>query len=417
MRYGPAMTALGGVIGCIFAAGCPKPSDNASCAPPALIFGLDRHWEERTTYPGVGDGRLIITNNGEDRVSILDLAAISDASQAEIVRVPVGTNPVELEGPHHAAMDPNGEYYYVGISNYVLGSGSGPHGSHGSGSADGYVLKYRAADNVLVGSARVDPNPGDLTLTRDGKTIYVTHFDLLRIRTAGDDPEKAKTRLGIIDAETMTRKAMIPLCPAAHGVRLSPDDKVAYAACYSDDLAIVKLDDPSYPVQIVKVAPDAGSLFDRKHEPYAIAVSPSGTDVWISAPKSQKLLVYDVMAGRMEPQRTVELRGQPIFGAFTADGSTLYMATQHGDGIAAIDPHTSQMRRLPIVFPPFRCTLPHQFTLTPDEHFGLLVCEGDHVTPGTLVVLDMTDGGGRYHHHVEVGVFPDYVGILRRPQR
>jgi len=31
----------------------------------------------------------------------------------EVARVPVGLIPVELEGPHHAAIEPAGEFYYV----------------------------------------------------------------------------------------------------------------------------------------------------------------------------------------------------------------------------------------------------------------------------------------------------------------
>src|SRR5688500_14794765 len=138
---------------------------------PELVFALPEgeHWRDTRVHPGVGGGRVLVTNNLSDSVSVLDLGMVGQPGLAEIARVPVGRTPVEREGPHHVTADPSGEHYYVGISNYVPGTGSGPHGVHGAGTADGHVMKIRAADNLTVASARVDRNPGDVRLTADGR--------------------------------------------------------------------------------------------------------------------------------------------------------------------------------------------------------------------------------------------------------
>jgi hypothetical protein len=41
----------------------------------------------------------------------------------------------------------------------------------------------------------------------------------------------------------------------------------------------------------------------------------------------------------------------------------------------------------------------------------LLVCEGDRVSPGTFVVLDLE---GRGEHVVPVGLYPDDLAVLPR---
>ncbi|MGZ3458737.1 MAG: YncE family protein, partial [Archangium sp.] len=236
---------------------------------PELSYSIAQPWPSRGELPAIGSGRIVVTNSMDDTVSLMDdLDTLGSPDWGELARVPVGLNPVELEGPHHAAMSPRADFYYVGLSNYVPGSGSGPHGAHGTGTADGYCLKLDAKDNHLVGSARVDRNPGDLIISADGHTLYQTHFDLLKITEvakAGGSESDMDARLAILDADSMERKAMVTVCPAPHAVRLSPDEKRAYVACISDEVAVVQLDDPNHPVTHIQVTSDAGTALIPKY--------------------------------------------------------------------------------------------------------------------------------------------------------
>lgn len=385
---------------------------------PELEYGTDQAWPAPAPLPPIGPaGRLVITNNLDDTLSLLDLDTISSADWKELARIPVGLNPVEQEGPHHSAASPDGAFYYVGISNYVPGSGSGPHGNHGSGTADGYCLKLDSATNRLVGSVRVDPNPGDVIISKDGRTLYQTHFDLVKIATVakrGGTEQEMYSRLAIIDAETMTLKEMVSVCPAPHAVRLSADEHRAYIACWSDEVAIVDLVQPGHPVTRIKVAANAGNAVAPTNEPYALTMSPTTGAVWVSSLSSRSVQYLDPATLTMDPARTVgppDLTGAPMFGAFTPDGRTLYMPYQSEDTIAVIDPATSHVQgKIPLE--PSGCLNVHQVSLTPDERYLLAVCEGDHIGPGTFHVVDLAEK--KVVKTVQVGVFPDSVTLVRR---
>jgi DNA-binding beta-propeller fold protein YncE len=265
-----------------------------------------------------------------------------------------------------------------------------------------------------VSSVRVDRNPGDLILSADGRTLYQTHFDLMKVQDAAKsgitDERKMDARLAILDAETMTRKAMVPVCPAPHAVRLSPDEKRAYVACMSDEVAVVRLDTEGYPVTRIKVAQNAGSALAPRHEPYALTVSPTDGSVWVSAMKSRAVHVLDPESLTMRSS-SLGLPGAPMFGTFSADGRTLYQPYQGVDAVAVINAATSAVtREIPLA--PSGCLNVHQIELTPDGRHGLAVCEGDHQGPGTLHVVDLA--AGTVVKTVTLGLFPDSVGILRR---
>jgi DNA-binding beta-propeller fold protein YncE len=392
---------------------CTRPDQGPLVVPP-LEYGHESAWPSKTELPPLGSGRIVVTNSLDDTVSLLPLDGLGSEPWGELARVPVGLNPVELEGPHHAAFSPEGDVYYVGLSNYVPGGGSGPHGSHGGGTVDGYALKLDARDNRLLGSVRVDRNPGDLILSADGKTLYQTHFDLVKIQEVarrGGPESEMNARLAIIDAATMTRKRMVTVCPAPHAVRLSPDERRAYVACISDEVAVVQLDAADFPVTRVKVAANAGNAVTTRHEPYAMTVSPTSGAAWVSSVKSRAVHYLDPRTLKMVPERTVYLRGAPMFGTFSSDGRTLYLPYQGIDALAVIDAETSVVRR-EIELAPAGCLNVHQVELTPDERHALAVCEGDHQGPGSLLVVDLQ--AGTVVKTVALGVFPDSVGILRR---
>jgi DNA-binding beta-propeller fold protein YncE len=386
---------------------------------PELEYGTDAPWPAPASLPPIGPaGRVVITNNLDDTLSLLDLDTMDSPNWGELARIPVGLNPVELEGPHHTVASPDGAFYYVGISNYVPGSGSGPHGAHGAGTKDGYCLKLDSTTNRLVGSVRVDPNPGDVIVSKDGRTLYQTHFDLVKIRDVakrGGTEQEMYSRMAILDAETMTRKEMVSVCPAPHAVRLSLDGRRAYVACWSDEVAIVELEQPGRPVTRVKVGPNPGTAVTPRYEPYALTVSPTTGAVWVSSLANRggryEVQYLDPATLSMDPNRTVYLDGPPLFGTFSSDGRTLYMPYQNEDAIAIIDAATSGVQgRIPLA--PSGCLNVHQVELTPDERHALVVCEGDHVGPGTFHVVDLA--AKQVVKTVQVGIFPDSVAIVRR---
>src|SRR6185312_11288144 len=222
------------------------------CSQP-VSFPADSNWPSPAIQPFVHQARFAVTDNLSDELSYVD-----PIQPTLLGNVPVGDVPVELEGPHHIAASPDGKYLYYNLSNYVPGTGSGPHGSHGTGTVPGSVVKLDAMTNEKVGEVLVDRSPGDVILSKDGKTAYISHYDLLRLTsalTAGVNlPDAAYSDVAIVDTDAMTRLAMIPVCATAHGEGLSLDGNTLYVTCANgDELAIVDVTDRNHPSVTTRV--------------------------------------------------------------------------------------------------------------------------------------------------------------------
>jgi DNA-binding beta-propeller fold protein YncE len=399
----PTLRAL--AIAALSVAGCSNnvsfPKDNSQ-------------WPARAIPSWASQARFAVTDNMSDLLSFVSPSAHPPQHFGD---EPVGDNPVELEGPHHIAASPDGKFLYVNLSNYVPGSGSGPHGSHGTGTVPGSLLKLDARSGQKLGEIGVDRSPGDVILSADGKTAYVTHYDVLRLQaqvTANAAPETGYSDLAIVDTDTMARLSMIPICPTAHGEGLSADGKTLYAVCaLSDELVAVDVSDRSHPKVLTKVfvGPTPGVPLNPSYAPYALAVSPTDGLVWISDNKGD-LRVFDPSTMMMDPNKVILLGDVVMFGSFTKDGKTLYVARQQdGDWVSRIDIATVKQRGAALPLPADTCLNAHAVQLSPDEQSLIVVCEGDHVKiTGSIAYVDTQAfalvGG------VRVGMFADGAAWL-----
>ena len=378
------------------------------CGDDKVVFDVDDPWNEQGDWPGIGDGKVMVTNSGDDSLTFLDPATLEPTYTASTGRIPA-----EREGPHHGAALPDGSRYFVGISNYVPGSGSGPHGSHGTGAVRGYLLGYDTSDNALVGDVLVDRSPGDVRITPDGAFVLQSHFDLVSIveaAQAGEDPRLLESPLAVTDSSTLERIAMIPLCPAGHGVGVAPDGSAAYVACWgSDELAVVTLgNSPSDDAEVTRipVGPGGGDPTDPLYGPYAATVSPDGGEVWVSNLEGRSLSVYEVESGTFDQDRFVSLAGGALFASFSADGSRLYVPVQTPDALVTVDPATGTVVHT-LSLQSSMCRAPHGTLLVADGVLGL-VCEGDHMGPGTVVRISLANPDAPVpEESFEVGVYPD----------
>src|SRR5256885_2619259 len=294
-------------------------------------FGADR------PAPGPLNGLFLTTDNGSDLLS-----AVDPATRHVRFSIPVGFIPVELEGPHHLVADPAGKFVYINLSEAVAGSGTGPHGSHGTGTIPGFVLKLSTKDGTQVAFAQVDPNPGDLTISPDGKTIYVTHYDLVKLgKMTPANPRLGDSNLVVIDTASMNVTKRVPLCPAAHGVRLTPDGKTLYSTCGADEIAIVNLSDPTL-TPTLKLLPNLTETPTCTRCPSALTIAPDAT-VWVSslgpgagtANGNGGIDIYDPASGNFTTVRPPDfLHGPALFAAFqrTAASYLAYVPEQNPAG-------------------------------------------------------------------------------------
>lgn len=402
--------ALAGLVPC----GCPLDPANL----PELVFDVDVKdaWPTPSLAraPAAGEGRVIVTNNLDDTVSVVDLDALLLGEPATLAQVPVGFVPVEREGPHHVAADAAGEFYYLAISNFVPGSGSGPHGQHGSGTADGHIMKMRVEDNTLVASVRIARNPGDVRLTPDGRMLLASHFDLLRVIDAAQNgiasgPE-LDSQLAIVDPVTMTRTALVASCPAAHGIGITPDSRHAIMSCISDEVAIVDLVDEAHPVTRVVLLDEPGTAALPTCFPYAVTMD--GDTAWASCFNGGALIAVDVAAKARDGRTFQLLGGVGMFGD-VRDG-VMAVAHQDQDGVTFIDSSVPELLSFRL-FSRDECLRPHVARWSEAGTEVLVVCEGDQSSPGTLIVLDAASPHDILARET-LGIFPDDIAVARRPQ-
>jgi DNA-binding beta-propeller fold protein YncE len=383
------------------------------CSTPISFPATGSQWPTPTEPAFVHQARFALTQNLSDKIDFIEAT-----QPMELGSIPVGDIPVELEGPHHLVASPDGKYIYFNLSNYVPGTGSGPHGSHGTGTALGSLVKLDAVTQQKVAEVLVDRSPGDVILSRDGSTAYVTHYDLLRLQQqlAQNLPAaKAYSDVAVVDTATMTRLAMIPVCVTAHGEGLSKDEKTLYVSCaQSDQIAVLDVSVRAKPVVklVIPVGPTPVAVpgsTNPSYGPYALAVSPKDGTVWLSDNNSGDVRVFDPATMAMDPNKVVNVDGVAMFADFSADGGFVYVPHQGDNKLSRID--TTTLARTDLALPMESCLNPHAIRQTPDFSVGVVVCEGDHVKiPGSVVYVTMQSFS--IAGFVQLDMFPDGAAWL-----
>jgi hypothetical protein len=346
-------------------------------------------------------GRIVTTNNGDDTLSVLE--PLTPSAPA---RVPVGANPLEIEGPRRLSVDPRGRFVYVNLEMPSDHGHAGPHHGHGARTPNrGLVVKLDAFSGRPQASVLVDSAPGASVLSADGRTLFVTHYDLPRWGAVppGGDPRQGDSSLVVIDTERMTVNGRVAICPAANGVGLARDGRTLYATCGSDEIAVVDLAGPSLAVRRVPLGPPPPPIACEIC-PYALAVAPDDL-VWVSnlGPSTGftgrgSVMVFDPRLGEggaLDPGRTLSFRGSPMFPSFApaADGYEVYLPEQSAleSWIRVFTPGGRGQpgrERASIALAPTDCVRAHMLHVTTTLG-GHLVCEGDNVAPGSFVWLDL----------------------------
>lgn len=374
------------------------------------IYSSASPWPTRSFMPPDTNGWYVVTNNLDDTLSFIDPASMTTG-----IKLPVGINPVELEGPHHLTVSSDGQYVLMGLGEIFPTNASGPHGSHGSGSVPGYLMKVRVSDGKQVGQVRVDRNPGDIVLSPDGSKAYVSHFDVKRIldqTQAGGTEESKWSGIAVVDIATMTREALVMICPAEHGMAVTPDGTTMYVACYGGDtIAKVDLTQATLPSTIIPAGPNPQELPNNQlYQPYAVTLSSDAQIAWISCWASGDIRPLHLATGVVDTANAVVVGGYPAFG--DRWGREMIFARQSGtpgifdDHLLVIGSNGNLIGNLTLS--PTQCKNAHAaMDLRNDPDRALLVCEGDHINPGTLLKIDLPTLA--VLSTAQLGVFPDGV--------
>ena len=354
----------------------------------------------------------VVSNQGSDSVSLLDLTTSKVLGSA-----PVGRDPVDNDGPHHLVGDRARGFVYVGLGYPASSIDPGPHAEHGGAPRPGFVQKLSLTDLRKVGEVRVNPNLGDMALSDDGRRLVVSHFDLRLAELPAANVVDKGANLAVIDPDTIQPSGaggarFVRVCVAPNGIALSPESgRTAYVACYGEDsLAIVDLDDASAPIERIPVGATPGPVGKPLYGPYSVARSPFAKLLAVTNIESKEVGIFD-RATKAFRSNTIHAGGAPWSAVWSDDESTLFVPTQSPDALVVIEVSSGTITRRRAF--DASCQKPHHVAFSSDRATLYVTCEGDHTTQGAIVALDPTTLDTKASF--PVGVFPDRMAVLRAP--
>jgi DNA-binding beta-propeller fold protein YncE len=384
---------------------------SAACNGEAHVVRTYDAYDGSAPYPNTrpavalpaGDFALV-PSSGADRLTVVDLGA-----RRVLAQVPIGRNPVVLDGPHQIVADMKKRVAYVVYAYPATVEAAGNH-SHGSSQRNGWVQTLALDDLRATGEVEVDANPGEIALSDDGRRLVVTHFDLTSALAVDTPIESRRSTLALIDPDAVQpfgtpQPDTLLVCVAPHGVALSrPDAKTAFVACFGEDaIAVVDLSDVHAPVLRVPVGEGAG--------PYGVALSPNGARLAIGTRGAKDLRFLDVASRTMEAL-VIPAAGETYVPAWSPDGAGVYLPTRALDTVSLVDAKTGASKKQR-VFAASECVAPMEVARGTDASVVHVVCEGDAQTPGVLLTVDAETLETRAR--VEVGSFPGRPFVGRGP--
>ena len=356
----------------------------------------------------IRSGALVafVTNSFSDTISVVDLETRSVVAQR-----PVGRSAVDVDGPHHLAIDEARGEILVPLSYPAATASPGRHAAHASSERSGYVQRLRLRDLAILGEQRIDPNPGDVIFDARTRTLVVSHFNL----TAAFARDAGETRGTLAWFQVPTEAgtplpspAKVPTCRAPHGLVGSADGLSFFVACYGDD-AVAKVSATSF--EVLALWPvGSGTLVGRvTYGPYSVALSPDGLRLAVGCTDSKDVRMLDASSGRL--LATLPTDGAAFFPRWEVAGAALAVPVQAPDEVLLFDEASANVFvRRPTIRLDERCLKPHEVHPL-DGASMAVVCEGDHVASGTIAFFtDMA-----LTTSVPVGVYPDRMVPLRWP--
>lgn len=363
---------------------------------------------ERPTPKKLPSGKmLLVSNSGSDTISFVD-----PATRAVVLELSSGLDPVDLDGPHHLGYDATSRELVTVFSYPAPPIVPGPHAAHGSSARPGRLVRVDLARQVVLGVSGVDPNPGDVVLSEDGRRVVVSHFDLkLALDNQGKSVDEMRARVMAFDRAAIGSSSIDPVrlrvCVAPHGVALSrPDGRYGFVACYGEDsIAVVDFDEKKI-VARTPLGPSTGAPGAPVYGPYSAVLSPDGKRLHVGNTVSRSLTVLGVDGATVTPLVDLPLQGAAYFGWFV-DGSFL-VPTQGPDRLVRVTEGLDVAGFVPLP----TCKAPHEVAPAgPGE--VVVVCEGDHVGNGKLVFVRTSDLA--VVGEATVGVYPDRAVLVDLP--
>ena len=363
----------------------------------------------RPSFENQGRTLGYVSNGDSDSLSIVDLDGM-----VELGRVPIGLDPVGLDGPTHFAIDRARGILYLALAYPRTGS-IGPHAAHEEVVRTGYIQALALPDLRPLAGLSVDPNPADVMLADDGSKLMISHYDVDLAAELSDDIDVRRAKLELIEAPwdlptgTPEMKA-VTVCAAPYGVAYGKDESRAYVACTGEDsLAVV---DTLNAVVLTRVP--VGTLAGGVSKPYALTADRTHERLLVSNKVSRSVVLFGASDEPTAQWTTVFDAalpsipyGVPYFAAWLSD-SELVVPLQSPDGAALLDAATGAVKQA-IGYSLEQCEAPREARSAPGGRL-FLVCAGDHFDHGAIVEIDPQTLAIKAR--VSVGIGPDRLLVV-----
>jgi YVTN family beta-propeller protein len=246
--------------------------------------------------PAAG-GRLYVASQSSAAVSVIDMSTLEVLETIDLT----GLGFTAQAKPHHAAVDPDGEHWYLSLI------------------SDWRVLKFDR-DNNLVGQAEFE-TPGMLVADPAENLLYVG-----RSMAAVNPPQ----RIGVIDRATMAIEEVDVFMPRPHAIMTAEGGNQVYVASLAvNQMAALQPADEE--IELIQVEGDT-------HTFVQFAISPDGSTLVTGGQMSGLVMVFD-LTDPMAPAltNTLEIGGQPWHPTWSPDGRFVYFPQNIANSVAVVD--------------------------------------------------------------------------------
>jgi YVTN family beta-propeller protein len=371
---------------------------------------------------------IYVSSESADVVTRID---VGPGGWRKAREVSVKVVPNEIAGPHHVAVAPDGDHWYVSIAH---------------GTPFGAVWKYDARTDALVARANVGMFPTTVGLSPDGAWAYVPNSDF-----HGD--RGRENTVSALYTPTMKAIAEIPICDMPHGSRWNRSGSLVYVVCMMSD-ELITIDPgtfavarrarlgsgkpmtmaeharaeatadsaaahaghgaaPAVPASVPPAPPTLGagsSTMPGQNPdclPTYVSVSPDGAAAYVACNHSGELQIRDAAT------LALVARVQAGAGAYNVepspDGRLVLVTNKKAQSVSVIEAASRrELARVPTSKP-----IPHGIAYSPDGRYAFISCESVGTDEGAIDAVDLTT----FARVASLPLPPQPTGIAIRPAR